>query len=166
MKLQSLVERKKMQADWSRTSQKNGSVTFTACSSEGKPVLLKLVNARIAFEPSVYGGDGTEMRKSICFTQVQDDAMAIVKAMEETLEEGPCSCVKEDLLKTKVSIDKVRIFDASRNRTEPPKTWRGWEVHALVSTRGKWETRTQHGLCLELTDIQLLQEASEATCPF
>ena len=146
MKKQSMVERKMMQADWSRTSQKTGNVTFTSCSSEGKPILLKLVNARVAFEPSVYGGDGTEMRKSICFTHVQDDAMASVKAMEETLEEGPCSCVKEDLLKTKVSIDKVRIFDASRNRTEPPKTWRGWEVNALIRIRGKWETRTQHGL--------------------
>ncbi len=81
MKKQSLVERKMMQADWSRTSQKTGNVTFTACSSEGKPILLKLVNARIAFEPSVYGGDGTELRKSICFTQVQDEAMANVKAM-------------------------------------------------------------------------------------
>ena len=71
-----------MQTDWSRTSQKNGSVTFTACSSEGKPILLKLVNVRIAFEPSVYGGDGTEMRKNSCFTQVQDDILATVKAME------------------------------------------------------------------------------------
>ncbi len=155
-----------MQTDWSRTSQKNGSVTFTACSSEGKPILLKLVNVRIAFEPSVYGGDGTEMRKSICFTQVQDDALAIVKAMEETLEEGTCSCVKEDLLKVKVSLDKLRIFDESRNRPEPPKTCHGWEVNAMVRIRGRWETRTQQGLCLELTDIQLLQEASEATCPF
>ncbi len=155
-----------MQTDWSKTSQKNGSVTFTACSSEGKPILLKLENVRIAFEPSVYGGDGTELRKNICFTRVQDDIMSAVKAMEESLASPACSCVKEDLLKTKVSLDKVKIFDASRNHTEQPKTWRGWDVNAMVRIRGKWETRTQCGLCLELTDVQLLQEASEATCPF
>ena len=146
-----------MQVDWSRTSRKTGSVTFTACSSAGKPLLLRLENVRIAFEPSVYGGDGTELRKNLCAT---------VKAMEESLESPACSCVKEDLLKTKVSLDKVKIFDASHNRTEPPKNWRGWEVNAMARIRGKWETRTQCGLCLELTDVQLLQEASEAACPF
>ncbi len=155
-----------MTTAWSRAPQKNGSVSFTACSSEGKPILLKLESVRIAFEPSVYGGDGTELRKNICFTKVQDDIMATVRAMEESLESPACSCVKEDLLKAKVSLDKVKIFDASRNRTEPPKTWRGWEVNAMVRIRGRWETRTQHGLCLELTDMQLLQEASEAMCPF
>ncbi len=155
-----------MQVDWSRTSRKTGSVTFTACSSAGKPLLLRLENVRIAFEPSVYGGDGTELRKNLCFTQVQDDILTTVKAMEESLESPACSCVKEDLLKTKVSLDKVKIFDASRNRTEPPKTWRGWEVNAMARIRGKWETRTQCGLCLELTDVQLLQEASDAACPF
>lgn len=154
-----------MAADWSRESQKNGSVTFTACSLGGKPLLLRLENVRVAFEPSVYGGDGTELRKNICLTQVQDDILATVKAMEESLEK-PCSCVKEDLLKAKVSLDKVKVFDASRNRTEPPKVWRGWEVNAMIRIRGKWETRTQCGLCLELTDVQLLQENSEATCPF
>ena len=157
-----------MQADWSRASQKNGSVTFTACSSEGKPLLLKLENVRVAFEPSVYGGDGTELRKNICFTQVQDDILAPIKAMEETLAFNPpvCSCVRENLLKAKVSLDKVRVFEACGNRAELPKTWRGWEVNAMIRIRGKWETRTQCGLCLELTDVQLLQEASEAGCPF
>ncbi len=155
-----------MKAEWSSNIHKTGSVSFTACSSEGKPIILRLENVRIAFEPSVYGGDGTEVRKNICFTQVQDDILATVKAMEESLESTACSCVKEDLLKTKVSLDKIRIFDASRNRTEQPKTWRGWKVNAMILIRGKWETRTQCGLCLELIDIQLLQEASEATCPF
>jgi hypothetical protein len=152
-------------ADWASTSQKNGSVSFTACSFGGKPIVLKAENARIVFEPSVYGGDGSELRKNICFTNVPDDIMANVQAMEGSLE-SPCSCAKEDLLKAKVSFDKVRIFDASRNRTGPPETWRGWEVNAMIRVRGKWETRTQCGLCLELTDIQLLREANEATCPF
>ena len=155
-----------MKADWSHNTHKTGSVSFTACSSEGKPIILKLENVRIAFEPSVYGGDGTELRKSICFTQVQDELLATVKAMEATLDSPVCSCVKEDLLKVKVSLDKVKVFDASRNRAEHPKAWRGWEVNAMTRIRGRWETRTQCGLCLELTDIQLLQEASEAVCPF
>ena len=155
-----------MTADWARASQKNGSVSFTACSCEGKPILMKLENVRVAFEPSVYGGDGTELRKNICFTQVQDDIMAAVRGMEESLESPACSCVKDDLLKAKVSLERVKVFDASKNRTEPPKIWRGWEVNAMVRIRGRWETRTQCGLCLELTDIQLLQEAGEAACPF
>ena len=153
-------------ADWSKTSQKNGSVTFTACSSDGKPLLLRLENARIAFEPSVYNGDGTELRKNICFTNVQEDIMETVKAMETSLGCPVCSCVKEDLLKAKVSMDRIKVYDASRSRADMPQLWRGWEVNAMIRIRGRWDTRSQSGLCLELTDIQLLQETSEAICPF
>ena len=159
---------KEMQVDWSRTSQKNGSVTFCPCASGGKPILLRLEDVRIAFEPSCYGGDGTELRKNICFANAPEDIKQIVGDMEQSLAFNPpcCSVLKDDLLKAKVSVDKVRIFDADRNRVEPPKTWRGWQVNAVIKVRGKWETRTQCGLCLELTDVQLLHEASEAVCPF
>tara|TARA_Y100001968_G_scaffold177018_1_gene162176 strand:- start:2218 stop:2697 length:480 start_codon:yes stop_codon:yes gene_type:complete len=157
------------ECDWSRTSKKTGNVTFTACSSGGKPLLLKLENVRVAFEPSVYGGDGTEVRKNICFKNVSEDLRNTILAMETSLAFNPpvCSAIKDDLVKAKVSMDKVRIFDDAREIIDAPKNWRGWEAHAIIQVRGRWETRTQCGLSLELTDIQLLRQAQDDTqCPF
>ncbi len=152
--------------DWANSSAKNGNVTFTACSANGKPVQLRLENVRIVWEPSAYGGDGSENRLSICFT-ASADVIQSVQAMEQVLGGSVlCSCIKDGNIKCKVSMDKVRVFDATRNRVQIPDAWRGWNVNAIVTVRGMWATRTQTGLCLETTDIQLLQPASEPACPF
>ena len=45
------------------TSKKVGSVNFTACD----PITLRLQNAKILYEPNVYGGDGSETRVNITF---------------------------------------------------------------------------------------------------
>ena len=157
------------ECDWSRTSKKTGSVTFTSCSSGGKPLQLRLENVRLAYEPSVYGGDGTEVRKNICFTNVPDDIKSAILAMEASLAfNAPvCSAVKDDLVKAKISLDKVAIFDDAREITDAPKNWREWDVSAIIQVRGRWETRTQCGLSLEVTAVQLLQLTQGNTqCPF
>ena len=43
---------------------------------------------------------------------------------------------------------------------------RGWTANAMVTVRGRWETRTMTGLCLETTDVQLLEGVSEPESPF
>ena len=149
--------------DMAKSSAKNGNVTFTACSAN---VQLRLENACIAWEPGIYGGDGSENRVNICFTAT-GEATQLVHAAEQELGGGMlCSCLKDGNIRCKVSMDKVRIYDASRNRVDKPYTWKGWNVNAVVVVRGTWATRTQVGLCLETTDIQLLQPASEPACPF
>ena len=151
--------------DWSSTAQKNGNVTFTACRRNGKPIQLRIDGARIVWEPSCYGGDGTEIRKNICFN-VTDEVRHTIQAMEESLPGNVSTCLKEDTLKTKISMDRARFFDVAHNRIETPKMLRGRTANAMVTIRGRWETRTMTGLCLETTDIQLLEEASEPKCPF
>ncbi len=86
--------------------------------------------------------------------------------MERALEGNVSPCIRDDLIRCKISMDKVRIYDTARERIEAPKAWRGWHVNAMIKVRGKWQTRTQTGLCLETTDIQLLEEAREPACPF
>jgi len=156
--------KKKDMTEWA-TAQKNGNVTFTACRHNGKPIQLRIDHTRILWEPSCYGGDGTEIRKNICFT-ITDEAKQTIQAMEESLSGKVSSCVKEDTLKAKISMDKVRFFDVTHNRIEAPKTLRGWTVNVMLTIRGRWDTRAMTGLCLETTDIQLLEEASEPKCPF
>ena len=146
--------------EFAATSKKTGSVTFTAC----KHIQLRIENARIPWEPSVYGGDGSELRKNISFC-ANDEVMQSVAAMEEILDSPVSSCIKEDTIKCKISLDKVRYYDQAKNRIEEVKSFRGWTVNAMLTVRGKWETRSQSGLCLEVTDLQLLTP-SDPPCPF
>ena len=152
-------------AEWSETSRKAGNVTFTACSQNSQPFQILLEEAHIPFEASAFGGDGTETRLSMCFSGVSDDMKRQLTAMEESIN-ASTSCIKDDLLRCKINLDKVRTYDASKKRIEMPKSMRGWTVNALVHLRGKWTTRQGCGLSLEVTDLQFSQEARDPPCPF
>ena len=152
-------------ADWSENSRKTGNVTFTACSLNGKPFQLLLEEARVPFEPSAFGGDGSETRLGICFSGVSEELKGQLAAMEESIG-ASTSCIKDDLVRCKINMERVRAYDASRKRVEIPKSLRGWTVNAMVHLRGKWCTRQGCGLSLEVTDLQLLQEQGEPPCPF
>ena len=52
--MQTVLNMEKM--DWSTNPKKNGNVTFTACSCNGKPLTLRVDEACIQYEPSVFGG--------------------------------------------------------------------------------------------------------------
>ena len=54
-------------AQWSEESRKTGNVTFTSCNIGGQPINLLFEDVKIPFEPSQFGGDGTEIRRSLCF---------------------------------------------------------------------------------------------------
>ena len=159
------ADRKEIMAEWSKNPRKAGNVTFTACSLNGKPFHFMLEEAHIPFEPSAFGGDGTETRLSICFSGVGEETKKQLVAMEESVG-ATTSCIKDDLLRCKVNLDKVRAYDASKKRIEMPKSMRGWTVNALVHLRGKWITRQGCGLSLEVSDLQFSQEAREPPCPF
>lgn len=157
--------------EWSETSRATGNVTFTACSRDGQPIAWTLEGVRVPFEPSVFGGDGSETRVNICFSDVSDEIKAQLTAMEQSIR-ATTSCIKEDAsaplarLKCKISRDKVRVFDASKTRCELPETLRDWTVNARVHLRGKWATRQGCGLSLEVTDLQLKCQQTRALCPF
>ena len=152
---------------FSKSSQKIGNVAFTSCANvEGKPITLRLNNVRVVWEPSVYGGDGSETRKNVCFSAPDEIAQAVT-AMEEKLTAGPVvSCLRDGTIRCKINMDKVRVFDAAKRRIDKPDLWRGWCVNAMVLVKGKWESRNSTGLSLECQDIQFLEQAPEAECPF
>ena len=158
-----MVERKRM-AEWSENSRKAGNVTFTACSLDGRPLYLLLEDVKIPFEPSVYGGDGTETRKSICFSGATEEVVKRLAAMEESIS-ATNSCVKDDLIRCKINMERVRTYDSNRKAIDVPKQWRGFSANVQVHLRGKWATRQGSGLSLEVTDVQLM-EAREPPCPF
>ena len=155
-----------MASMFSKASQKVGNVTFTTCANiDGKPVALRLTAVKVIWEPSAYGGDGTAVRKNICFTAGDEIAQAVT-AMEEKLSGTVVSCLKGGTLRCKINMDKVRVFDAAKRRIEKPDLWRGWSVNAFVHVKGKWESRNSTGLSLECQDIQFLEQAAEPECLF
>ena len=147
--------------EFSANTQKSGSVSFTGLQ---KCIKLRLDDAVLVYEPSVFQGSGEENRVNIVFS-VPEHVQQEVQAMETAL--GDCvSCLKDGTLKAKVSLDRVRFFDVARNRIEKPGAIRGYSCNAMVNVRGKWSTRNQQGLCLETTDIQLLGKEDSDVCPF
>ena len=151
-------------AEWSENSRKAGSVTFTACSLDGKPMYILLEDVKIPFEPSAYGGDGSETRKSICFSGASEDLVKRLTAMEESIG-ASSSCMKDDLIRCKISVDRVRAYDSNRKAIDAPKQWRGCNANVQVHVRGRWQTRQSSGLSLEVTDLQFV-ESREPPCPF
>ena len=146
---------------FSDTSKKVGSVTFTSLT---KPVQLRLDSSQIVYEPGVYKGDGSENRVNISF-KVPDSTQQTVTEMEKEVN-ATCSCLKEDIMKCKLSLDRVRFYDIGKSRMTKPEKLRGFVVNAVATVRGKWETRTSSGLSIEVTDIQLLDRVEQEECPF
>ena len=62
-------------------------------------VTLPLSGARVIYEPSVYLGDGTEVRKNIVL-EVSPEALEIIRGHETSIDASRvCSCIKDDALK-------------------------------------------------------------------
>ncbi len=126
---------------------------------------MVLEGVQILYEPSVFGGDGTETRKNMVFV-VPPSMVAHMQGLEASIDANKlCSCLKGDALKCKVNTDIVNIYDIDRNRTSPPEVWRGRTVNAMVAIKGKWSTRSQMGYLIEVQAIQLIDFESPE-CPF
>ena len=156
---------KKTMTEFAETSRKAGNVTFTPCSQEGKPFIANVEDVSIPFEPSAFGGDGTETRKSICFQGVSEELIQQLLATEKSID-ATSSCIKDSLVRCKINMEKVRCFDSARRRVETPPSLRGWHANVMVHVKGRWQTRQGCGLTLEVTDIQLIEAAREPSCPW
>ena len=132
------------------------SVTFEPMTP---PETMALSGVRILYEPSVFGGDGSETRKDIVFV-VPPSVVAHVRELEGPIDVARlCSCIKGDALKCKISMDRVRVFDQGNVPIDPPVFWRDLTVNVVVLLKGRWSTKTQTGLSLEVVDVQLTPHA-------
>ena len=129
------------------------------------PLALPQRGVRVVYEPSVYGGDGTEVRKNIVL-EVPQETLGIVRGHEASIEASRlCSCIRDENLRCKISMDKVRIFDQNDSLAAPPVIWRDLTVNVVVLLEGRWSTKTQSGLSMEVVDVQLTQD-TPPRCPF
>ena len=146
-----------------RASSDN-SVLITPC----QPIELRLLEVRIPWEPSSFVEESD--RKNIFFEAKNADVVAFLQRVEDTLaEEGGVvnSCLaKEGMLRCKVSLRQVHVFDKECATSAPPK-FAGWTCNVLVKLIGKLQTPDggASGLNLQATDIQLLRPY-QRECPF
>jgi hypothetical protein len=124
---------------------------------------ILLSEATIVYEPSVYGGDGSEQRKNIVLT-LPPGAAQPIQELEAGI--GPTrlvSSMKDGTVRAKIMMPTVRVYDSDKNLVDHPK-WRGCVVNAVIVVKGKWASRTQAGLSMEVTDLQVLD--AQQACPF
>ena len=151
-----------------------GATLFTPCPQWES---FRLDNARIIWQPGVFGGDGTENRVNICFQTSEGEDT--IFAYEKCLFGKVCSCVKgEDgmrHIKAKMSWDKVKFYmGQNSNRLlkstdlighSPPLA--GYKCNVMFAIKGKWQASGQMGLSLEVSHVQLLEPADDDhVCPF
>ena len=147
-----------------RASSDN-QVLVTPC----EPIEIRLLDVRIPWEPSSYVEDND--RKNVFFELKNPDVLALLQHLEDTLaEEGGLvnSCMaKEGLVRCKISMKRVHVFDKDRCTTGTPPKFAGWICNVLVKLIGKWQTPDGGalGLNLQATDIQLLRPY-QPECPF
>ena len=124
---------------------------------------ILLSETTIVYEPSVYGGDGSEQRKNIVLT-LPPGAAQPIQELEAGIGPRLVSSMKDGTVRAKIMMPTVRVYDSDKNLVDHPVKWQGCVVNAVIVVKGKWASKTQAGLSMEVTDLQVLDRAP--ACPF
>ncbi len=144
---------------------KKGPIIFNSIQSHEKEAIKILIeDCRVLFTPNVFGGDGTETKLNLC---LQESGLGAIKIQhfESHLEGNVCSNVKDDYIKCKINLKTLYLFNNSNKKNDNHDVdWVNLKCNALIHIKGKWESKTQIGLQLECTDLQILPD--EKISPF
>ena len=144
---------------WRAARAANNNVTVTPCDF----VEMRLLDARIPWDPSSWTEDAE--RKDIFF-ELNDPAIrAFLQTQEEAISASKSCMAKDGLLRCKINVKHVCLFDKDRCLMPPPERFAGWTCNVVVKLCGKWQTGSASGLNLQATDIQLLRPYRRE-CPF
>ena len=155
-----------MSLTFAEKGKQMGATLFTPCP---KWETFRIDDAKIMWQPGVFGGDGTENRVNVCFQSSEGESR--IHEFEKYLSGKVCSCVKGEEgmqhIKAKMSWDKVRFYDTNSNVLLKPPNLMGYKCNVIFAIKGKWQASGQNGLSLEVTNIQLLEPTEqEYICPF
>ena len=125
------------------------------------PIEMRLLEVRIPWEPSSFVEDSD--RKNVYFELKDSGVIAFLQHQEDMLtEEGGLlnSCLaKLGLLRCKINVKQVCVYDTERRTVEAPLKYANWTCNVIVKLIGKWQTPDGNacGLNLQATDVQLLR---------
>ena len=114
-------------------------MTVTPCDF----IEMRLMDVRIPWEPSSWAEDSE--RKNVFFELRDPVVRAFRQAQEDALDaEGlgaVNSCLaKEGLLRCKINVKQVCLFDKDRCTVAPPDKYAGWTCNVVIKLCGKWQT--------------------------
>ena len=93
--------------------------------------------ARVLYEPSVYNGVGSEVRRNLVLAvdQTTREALTLIET-QQCLGPTLCSILEPDSIRVKIDMEQVRIFDADHNQINSPERWANANVEARIEVRG------------------------------
>ena len=146
-------------------SVKKGPIVFTPATFDGEKITILVENARVLFTPNVYKGDGSETRLNLCLKESGLGASKI-EIHEANLDGDVSSAIKDDYIKCKIDLNTLSLFNEENKKIDNKDIdWINLRVNALIHVRGRWESKTQVGLQLQCTDLQILRD-EERNSPF
>ena len=85
---------------------------------------------------------------------------------ESFLDGDICSAVKENYIKCKINLNNLSLYDIDNKKIDNNDIdWVNLRCNAIIHIKGKWESKTQIGLQLECSDLQILPHI-EKLSPF
>ena len=108
-------------------------------------------DASIVWEPSVFGGNGTENRLNLVL-RVSEKVLETIRVAEQGCTS---SIISDDTIKVKVEMDKLNVWGSDNTPAPKPTQWRGVDVKAMLEIRGFWKSKSGEGLIVVCTDLQI-----------
>ena len=134
---------------------RNSAVTVTPASGS-----LTITGARIVFEPSAYNGG--ESSRVNCVLEASEEELKVVRTWEQSTDRT--ETLRSDLTPNglKVKIDKatVRCWEDKKGTTLP-ENLKDKTCNAIIQWTGTWATKNQRGLCLKVTDVEVMEQEIE-----
>ena len=134
---------------------RNSAVTITPASGS-----LAISGARIVFEPTAY--DGGERSRVNFVLEVNEEESKVIKEWEQSIDGTKvlCSALTPHGLKAKINKDTVRCWE-DKKCVPLPGGLKDKACNAIIQWTGTWTTKNQRGLCLKVTDVEIMEQEIE-----
>ena len=131
------------------------TVTITPASGS-----LTITGVRIVFEPTAY--DGSESSRVNFVLEAKEEELNVVQQWEESMDgsKALCKALTANGLKVKINKDTVRCWE-DKKRAPLPEILKDKACNAIIQWTGTWETKNQRGLCLKVTDLEVMEQEIE-----
>ena len=160
---------------------------------DGSPAIFTMDPMEVAYQPSAFQ-DNDSTRVNVVWRPTPDQEEFLNSIDEWIMREAAASSIKlfgkartvESLkdsytpilkksekwasqFKAKMNLQdpsKVKIWDADGVLREAPESWQGCVTRPRLRLKSVYLMGQQFGAVLECTDLQVVEEAPESTCPF
>ena len=119
------------------------------------------MGARIVFEPTAYDGSETS-RVNFVLEAREEEEVNVVREWEQSISgsKSLCSALTPNGLNVKIDKTGVRCWE-NKQRAPLPEVLKDKACNAVIQWTGTWQTKNQQGLCLKVTDVEIMEQEIE-----